>query len=367
MAFWSFCFFLLPFPDIVLYLIPLPGFYFLFRIENKKTKITEDTLAAGILLAMGTFLYIQQRPLQAVLFPGQPFDWSNYYIHSPVVILMGTGFLRLNRHSDWKGLCILGTVLITIGTILISSYLIKPFWPYFPEILCTVVCLHLVLIYFSIPHRGKDLFIRFTDINETDFKQLGILLYYMSTLTVHVSIVQLIYSHSLDYIAVPVVILGLGLLIYRYRQFTVSALLIEMTILFFMAGTFFFKASGLIWSIPIGIMILFSVISRLKNNYPYPVKNTVISILMILYYLLILQFHLLNPPGLIIILFPFICWVILPDRPFAVPRTYHFAFWPVISFIILICLLRGIQREFFNFWALINLLLPLGIHLGIRT
>ena len=104
---------------MVLYLIPLPGFYFLFRIEVKKTKVTEDILAAGILLALGTFLYIQQRPLQMILFPGQPFDWINYYIHSPVIIIMGLGFLRLRKYSGWRGLSLVGTILITIGTILI--------------------------------------------------------------------------------------------------------------------------------------------------------------------------------------------------------------------------------------------------------
>lgn len=367
MAFWSFCFFLFPFPDMVLYLIPLPGFYFLFRIETKEAKRAEDTLAAGILLAMGTFLYIQQRPLQAVLFPDQPFDWINYYIHSPVVILMGTGFLRLNKHSDWKGLSILGTILITIGSILLSSYLIKPFWPYFPEVLCTILCLHLVQIYFTLPHAGRALFVGFTNINEADLKKLNTILYFMSAFIMQAFIVQLIGSHGLDHRVVPAVMLAAGGLLYRYGQFTISMVMIETALLFFIAGTFYFRSSGLIWSIPMGILILLSVISRLKTQFLYPVSNAVINILFILYYLLIFQFNLLHPLGILFILFPFTCWVMLSGRPFAVPRAYHFAFWPVITFIVLICLLRGITQGFFLYWALMNLLPPLCLHLTIRT
>ncbi|CCK79448.1 hypothetical protein [Desulfobacula toluolica] len=367
MAFWSFCFFLFPFPNMVLYMIPLPGFYFLFRIETKEAKRVEDALAAGILMAMGTFLYIQQRPLQAVLFPDQPFDWINYYIHSPVVILMGTGFLRLSKHSDWKGLSILGTLLITTGSILLSGYLIKPFWPYFPEVLCAILCLHLVQIYFILPHNGRALFIRFTNINETDLKQLNTILYFMSAFIMQACIVQLIGYHGLDHRIISAVILAAGGLLYRYRQVTISMVMIEMALLFFVAGTFYFRSYGLIWSIPIGIIILLSVISRLKKQFLYPVSNAVINVLFVLYYLLIFQFNLLHPLGILFILFPFMCWVMLSGRPFAVPRTYHFAFWPVITFIVLICLLRGITQGFFLYWALINLFPPLCLNLIIRT
>lgn len=367
MAFWSLCFFFLPFPNMVLYLIPLPGFYFLFRIETKKTKIMEDVIATGTLFALGTFLYIQQRPLQAVLFPEQSFDWINYYIHSPVIIFLGFGFLRLNTHSDWKGLNLLGMILIIAGAVLSSTLLLKPIFPNFTEIICTIFFLHLIQIYFNTPHKFKHLFKKFTNASDSDNKLLATILFLLSAITVHICMFFLLFQYGYNFLAIAYVILGMGLLLYLYRNITIPLFIIELSLLFFLEGSYFFKSYGLLWSIPIGTTLLLSVLSRRGNRFNYPINNIVISITALLYYSLILQFSLFNLSGLFFILFPFLCWILLPERPFAIKRKYHFAFWPALSFVILICSISYTNQLFLNIWALLNLCIPLIICLIIRT
>ncbi|GEM_PF-3950276 len=367
MSFWSLCFYFMPFPNMVIYLIPLPGFYFLFRIESKKTRIEEDIIATGVLFAFGTFLYTQQQPLQAVLFPGQSFDWINYYSHSPVIILLGVGFLRLNKHSNWKGLTILGVLLVIFGAVLLSSFILKPLFPDFIEIVCTIFFLHLSQIYFNTYHGFSKLFKTFTNISDQDYKNLSVILYLLSVITMQVCIFFLIFQYGGNFVAIATIVAALGLLLYGYRDIAIQVFIIEAELFFLLEGSFFFKSHGLLWSIPIGIILLLSVLLRCQSRLNCFINNEALSVSVLIYYLLILQFSLLNPTGFFFIMFPFLCWSILPERPFAVERKYHFAFWPVISLLILLCSMGYTTKFFFNTWGLLNLFVPLAVYLIIQT
>lgn len=366
MAFWSFCFFLLPFANMTMYLIPAPGFYFLCRVEAKKGKVLEDVLAAGILMSLGTFLYLQQLPLQAVFFPDLVFDGTGYFVHSPVIILIGLTFLRLNTYSEWKGLCLLGILLSCSGLILGSWYMVQLFWP------CTIVLsiliwLYLIQIYFFFKYSPKRIVIRLTGIDNTAFEQLCVILYFICAAAAQVCIIQLIFTNGLDLATLLISIAGLFIFFFKYQDKTLPVIIMQMAVLFFFAGFFSAGAHALFWSIPIGGLLLFSTISRFRQNFAFPIHNWVFIFLAAVYYLLIIQFNLLRPSGILYILFPLICWSAIPDRPFAVPGKYHFVLWPAISFIVLICLCKGVQKEFFIAWALLNIAAPLILCLFIRT
>jgi len=146
MALWAAGFYFFPYPDISLYIIGLPGFYFLFRVELKQQMaLVEDKIAAGLLFGLAVLLYTQQQPLQILLFNKLIFDWQNYYHNAPILIMCGLGIMRLHRHSEWRALCLVGSLVFLTGIILTVSPFLPPHWPYLPELIITLCVAHLWL------------------------------------------------------------------------------------------------------------------------------------------------------------------------------------------------------------------------------
>jgi hypothetical protein len=119
MAIWSLGFYFLPYPAVILYLVVAPAGFFLFRIEVKGSAARdEDIIAAGVLLGLAALLYCQQQALQVLLFRDVVFDWSSFYRNAPVMVLVGIGFVRLQKRAVWDGLAFLGLLCLLIGTVL---------------------------------------------------------------------------------------------------------------------------------------------------------------------------------------------------------------------------------------------------------
>ena len=119
MAIWSLGFYFLPYPAVILYLVVAPAGFFLFRIEIKGSAARdEDIIAAGVLLGLAALLYCQQQALQVLLFRDAVFDWSSFYRNAPVMVLVGIGFVRLQKRALWHGLAFLGLLCLLIGTVL---------------------------------------------------------------------------------------------------------------------------------------------------------------------------------------------------------------------------------------------------------
>ena len=123
MTFWAFGLFLYPTPGLVLYLIVLPAYYFLYRIEVKQTVQQEDLVACGMLLALTVLAYIQQQPMSIIFFGHRHVTWDDYYKNAPVLILAGIGFLRLNKTIGWQGVYSMGTIILMAGCILVGGAL----------------------------------------------------------------------------------------------------------------------------------------------------------------------------------------------------------------------------------------------------
>lgn len=366
MTFWAFGFFLFPTPKLVLYLITLPAFYFLYRIEVKKTVPDEDLIACGTLLALGTLLYILHQPLQVILFTQSSFSWSNYYTHAPVLILTGIGYLRLHRHAGRQELCLLGSIIFFAGIVL-SAPRITIMPGFSGDLLWAIMTAHLFMLLLTPRNPLLTAFMSFTGLSGNALREYIARLWAFLVALMHGCLLVSLLHASLGVIAVPVSLWAVMISLYHRRKYTVALFLTEALVIFGVAGTILFPEQGPLWQIPAGAVLVICVVIKRKTAIQPYVPNPLIVFLGALYFLQLGPHVTLNLAGLVFILFPFICWALIPDRPLAVPRRAHWMVWPALSGIIICCLAHGYNHRLLNAWAMAMIIPPAGLFLILRS
>jgi len=369
MSFWSFGFFVFPAPDFILYLISFPAFYFLFRIEIKQEIQTEDLIAGGFLLALGTFLYIQQQPLKILLFDQREFLSYDYYRNAPLLILFGIGFMRLHKHSQWRGLSLLGTLLFLSGLVLTGSLLIPGFTH--GEIFCAIVLIHVFMIVLWVKKSPvPDIFKHFCGMDDDGLHRLVMSVWVISVLFLHISVIYLFLLFTSD---IRVVFLSLAALfpsLYMFRRVTTTILMMEWMILFWIGGLFVIPAAGFIWQIPSALILVVCVFFRRKKTWAYLIPNKSILLLVVLYFIQYasqLSLDDLSYTGLLFALIPLACWMMIPDRPLSIGKRYHWMAWPFITAIFVLFIYHGFHPRLLMIWALAVLLPPFLLYVVLSS
>ncbi len=364
MMLWSLGLYFFPYPHLMLYLIALPAVYFLARMEFYKGRaLVEDQVAAGVLLGLGAFLYLQQQPLQVILFPDAPAsDWTSYYRNAPVMIIIGLGFVRLHKHTRWTGLCLFGSLLFLIGLTLWGSVLTKDLIPasYYSEVGWIIVLSHgaLSLLYFKNPLIPG--LIRFSGLSKEHQVLYRSQLYWILNGCLQLSALYLLIFNNQSYEVIGGIALCLIAPLYAYRALTVSLVLIETAFLVFPVLALIYRSINPdIFTAAFAILFGITVALRKSYRYEYYISNEIFVTLLLPYFAYIVWLGPLSPTGLVRLAIPFLVWILLPGRPLDVPRKNHFLLWPVISALCILCLNQGYRPELLRYWAIAITLVPL--------
>ena len=363
MTFWSLGVFLLPYPHTLLYLIVLPALFYLYRIEIRGAQaLVEDLVACGILLGLGTLLYLQQQPLQVILFPDLNFQWTDYYFNAPVMIVIGLGFIRLNKHTSWTGFCLLGTVLLLAGLVLTAAFLAGDRLPVLREALFAVAFGHLVLALFFLSNPLADRFFSFSGLTVPQRELFRKQIYLVVNAALQLSILALGWLDAGNSYAIGVILAAIVGQLYAWHRYTVSVAMVQTAILIWPVSGFFFPALPTeILAGAMAALLAMCVWLRRSVRFAEPfLPNAVFAFIGTLnLLLLLLQWGLFTPSGFALLLTAFACWAALPQRPLSVARRNHFWLWPLLSGLFLISMNQGYANFFLPAWALACLWPPL--------
>ncbi len=356
MTFWSFGFFLFPIPGLSLYLISFPAFYFLYRIEVKKTVQDEDLIACGLLLALGTLIYFQQHHFNMLLFDQKEFDWADCFRNAPLLMLIGVGAMRLHKHTEWHGVCLLGTILLLAGTVLTGSVFMK-ISPY-SEVLCAVFVTHLFMLFMLEKNPILGYFKSFCGLADEEFQRYSAMVWILSLLLMHACVIYLLLLPGGNVAVVPLSLAALFLSLYRYRKLTLSLLLTECIMLFLIAGLILFPHIHTLWQIPSAVVLLSCVFLRRKKEWAHLVPNLTILLLIALYYIQFSGNIVLDYMGLLLALLPLLCWMMIPSRPLPITRKHHWMTWPFLSAVVILFTCQGHNSQLITVWALVIIVPP---------
>lgn len=369
MMFWAFGFYVFPYPEYILYLLAFPAFFYLYRIEKKSQQAhSDDIIAAGILLTLSAFLYLQQQPLQFVLFPHLPFNWHSYLSNAPIMIFTGLGFMRLQKYAKWQGLAMLGTVLLLLGLVLSASELTATLLAPYQVAICLLLVAHISLAIVCLPNQFFGYIIRFCGLTQAQSQTYQILLYGLINCALQTTVFYLLQLCTVNYALFIGIIIAITGLFYWQRDRTVSLGFIETACLLYLFS-FFVAESFLIALIGASaILLALSVIIRRRtSSVNFDISNIAISIIALVYMLMVVQSNPLSPLGLLQIALPFLCWIALPNRPFPIKRKNHALLLPIISAMIILCLNGYYHPRLLPLWAMSTLITPLFLLTIIRT
>lgn len=355
---WSLAYALVPYPGTFLYLLVLPAFYFLYRIEVKeagKEGLKEDQVAAGILLAIGAGLYFEQQPLQVVLFPGSPFDWQDYYRNAPVLAMVGLGFLRLNRRIRWTGLATLGAVFVLVAAVLGAAWLSDdvtrpPLGTV--EAIYVILFAHLALAFVFFKNPVARVFFRFSGLEDEHRKGFQSQLYWLLNAALQLTLVPLILL-SADWVFLGVALAVPLASLYLYRRFSVSVALVELALLFFPMTLLVEPAlHPRISSVALAGLLGVMVVLRRSHPLAATVPNLTWIACSVVYVASLLHQGVLSPVGLVFILVGVAAWLALPGRPLRPSPESYYLVWPPAMAVVLLCLNRGYDSLLLPLWAL---------------
>jgi len=280
MVIWSLGCFLFPYPQTLLYWIVLPAFYFLYRIEVKSAQgqaKTEDKVACGLVLALGAFLYVEQQPFQVLLFANQNFSWIKFYHNSPVILLVGVGFIRLHKHANWPGLILVGILFSLAGVILGLSWIL----PVPMESIVSLLCIHATLAGFYFSPSLFRFLKRFAGLKVKEHVLLKKHLYFLGNAWLQLCALHTLFNHHHHILALPLVLACTAALLYRPSIFSFSFFFIEGTLIFY-PGALLFHSSFPLMAIKIMHALLLGLFillrrdtSALRFSYPMAVISYV--------------------------------------------------------------------------------------------
>ncbi|WP_444996602.1 hypothetical protein [Aliikangiella sp. IMCC44359] len=389
---WAVGLYFFPYPNTVLYLIIIPGFYFLYRIEIKKEQaIRADKTAAGLLFLLAVFLYIQQQPLQAILFEGNPFNWSIYYQNAPGILLVGLALIRFQKWLHWDGIATVGTLIVIIAGTLSATLINNEALP-LNELFFLALISHLLLAFIFIPNPIFQRFIDFIGIQHQNLnypKSIYVITFTLTQFSLFFLLESYWQGSFFSYNGIPLLknlsfinVNNIGLLatflltitlpVYFYRRWSISLVLFEAALIIaflVLSGSLAHLGSynTIVALVIVAAILLSMLILKRNNNTSEWINNWSFIGVLICYGLVFFQTNMFTPLGLIGFIFPMFSWGLLPDRPASTIRRYEAYFWPLLSIIIISCLSSQISLEILTNWALLTIAAPLILTLSMSN
>jgi hypothetical protein len=367
MFFWSLGLYFIPYPQYLLYLIALPAVFFLYRVEVKANKRNEDIYTLGLMLALTTFLYIQQQPLQVILFPDLAFSWTSYFTNALVMVFTGIGFIRLQRWLGWSGLAIIGTILTVLGLILSFSLLSNPSVSEKNTFFFLVSFLVVLLLFSQLKNPLFPLFSAFAKLDSVSQKYYQIIIYILTIGVLQLTIIALLLFFMGEYWVLPLIALALVALLLRYPRKTALFLQIELSLLLsVMSLTVFSSIHSILLTVFTCFLVLFTFLGRHIQFQNY-FNSKITFFCGLIFYLTLFQFPFWSLLGLFWLSVPFFCWIALPNRPLDISLNYRVYFWPLFSLIILACFHGSLDSHLLPYWAILCFILPLILSLFLQN
>jgi hypothetical protein len=367
MALWSLGFFIFPYPNIIIYLLVFPGFYFLFRIEMKGEMSTDDDIAAALILfVIALFLYVEQQPLHVLLFPNLIFDEFGYYSNAPAIVAIGIGLIRLQRWLAWPGLALTGLLCVYFGGVLTSSLLEFGFWKSIPSVYFAIAYGIVMLLAVStklVKYSGLSAFSHQSD---EQVSRLQIQLYWVINFVLQACVAYLvIYGKQSGAGLAFMAIAPLALLTHHLR-FTLTLLLVQWSLFVFPLAWISFPQLDILLMLPLALFLLATLVIRRVERYSDLLPNYGLTILCVHYYVALSQFTLFTSLGLVFLLFPFFIWMGIPQRPLRVKRQAHYLFWPPFSAVCILCIAEEFRLELLALWSLMLVYVPVMFYMLIN-
>lgn len=388
MMVWSIGFYFFPYPHMILYLVVLPGLYFLMRVEVKKHAAPkEDLIAAGILLGLAIFLYFQQQPLQLILFDTPTVDWTVYYSNAPCMVLVGLAFLRFQYWLKWDGLALMGVFITLLASILSLSLVTHAPWLELKELVYFVLLAHVLLAFIFVPNPLYLKLLAITAVGEQkiDFpRSVFWLVFALAQLCVLV-IMQFfwldpifvkplyqVWADSTGNLAwyLPLLTGSLLLMLYCYRQWTVSLLFFESAVIGGMIAVkisvtvFGFSSSEILCAL---LALMLFVMAQIKRQVAmaHTIRLWSFVGVLVVYGLTFVQTAMFTPLGFAGFLLPVCAWLYLPDKPSMPIRNLAFYAWPGWVLIAVLCFALNSGFAVLTLWALLTVAVPLAFSLAL--
>ncbi|MFT5083931.1 MAG: hypothetical protein ACI9Y1_001983 [Lentisphaeria bacterium] len=381
MMLWAIGLYFFPYPNTVIYLVTIPGFYFLFRIEIKGDKAKrEDIIAAGILFVFSVFLYIQQQPLQIILFETSDFNWDIYYHNAPCIFFVGLALIRMQHWVHWDGIATIGTLIAVISGSL-SLSLISPQWVQLNELLFLSLLSHALFAFVFVPNPLFSVFIRLSGIDQQslDFpKSIFWVLFFASQFSLILLLqpywfepifAEVIYHHIGNFEAsnswvLPLILLNLTLPMYYYRQWSVSLVMLQTAfvtavIVATSALTHILVQPSLVAVLFLAVLLATMVILKRQQASHHWIQSWGFVGVVACYFFVFFHTPIFTPLGLLGFIFPLVAWGLLPDRPMSSARRYEVYFWPLASALTVLCFSPEKNNGILNTWAILTMAPPL--------
>lgn len=370
---WSFGLSLFPYPSLFLYLIFIPALYFAYRIEVKAAKnalITEDQVAEGILLSIVACLYFEQQPIQMFFFPETAFNWLSYYTNAPLLVLTGLGMMRLNKMSNWKGLCILGSCFFLIGLVLTSTFFLKrvaqPEVPW--ELILLLFYAHVGLAFLYFKNKHLTFFKDFCGLKDEEFGHFSLQFFYIANACLQGALLAILLKYNTGYWGLPFVLIANMGLLFAPKPFFLSWFIIETGCLLFPGATLYFRSfhPDVISSL-LALLLALLIFLKRKDRIDIKYFNIVffVSTLLFIGSLFVTDFFI--PYKLVYFCILFFCYTALPDKPVKIPSKTQLLVWPGLTVAILLYLKGGFSIGIFNLWGMLCIYPPVLLFLMTRN
>lgn len=389
MMVWSIGFYFFPYPQFVLYLVTVPGLYFLMRVEVKgHAAPKEDLIAAGILLGLAIFLYLQQQPLQMMLFANPIVDWSIYYSNAPCMLLVGVAFLRFQYWLKWDGLALMGCFILLISSVLSLSYVTDIPWLELEELVYFVLLAHGLLALVFVPNPLYLTFSRLTGIRaqKLDFcKSIFWMVFGIAQLSVLV-VIQFFWQDPIFVKALyqiwgqdngnilwhlSLLLSSLLLMLYCYRRWTVSLLFLELAVIAGIVAwqlpfTLFVFSGGQTVCALLALMLLAMAHIKRQRAMAHTIRYWAYLGILVVYGFTFASTDMFTPIGFAGFLLPVLAWAYFPDKPTLPLRHLEFFAWPIMVLVTVLCFSSVKDYGILTPWALLTIAVPLLLSLGLK-
>ncbi len=372
---WMLGLYFFAYPQMLIALVALPGFYFLYRIERKgPDALVEDKITTGLMFALAALLYLQQKPLQMVLFENLSFSSAAYYYNAPVILLVGLALVRFQYWVKWDLVATFGTLLMVAGATLSMSLLSgQPQIGH--ELFFFALCAHGVLAFLYVPNPFYRPFIAFSgvDAQALNFrKSLYWVLLAVSKIALLVSLIIILLGFSsLSLVEQWAnILLFLSLPLYGHRRWSVSLMLLEAALIIVWLSVvqpfdMRIPLSVMQWTLA-GLLVVMVVLKRHYRTTHW-VRNWSFIGMLGCYVAVFCAGDVFSPMGFVGFAFIPLVWLFLPDRPGARLRRYEAYLWPVAAAMMVLCFNQAKAIELLSDFALVLIAAPLILALALSN
>ncbi len=361
-VFWSLSIRLIPVPGILAYIALVPALYKLARLQLRPAH-SRRRIEAACLLAVAAAVAICHPLFESLFFPNLSLAAAAPLRHAPAFLMLGLAALRLNRHWPWAGFSLGGTSAAAAGLILGTVQACQALGLNLPqpaEAAGAVFIGHLILALLFLPNPLRAQLQRFAGLASPADRAYRQQAFLLAAGASQISIPLLLLFDPGNLTALPFVGLAMAGPLYAWRRETVPLALLEAAALLSLAAPILYPQID--WRIlAAGLCALLSVATWLRRQ---PVRKdwipdkaflAVVGLLVIA----LLQGGLLRLDSFAFLLFAFLCWALIPDRPFNVEKGKAHYLWIFWSGYFWFCWQQGYGTFLLPAWSLSCTGLPL--------